>query len=225
MITNINVGLTANDTVLYRHIRLDNNTTFYVGIGNVDRPNKKSGRNKHWYNITSKTEYEVDILKSNLSWQDACELESILISFYGRKDLGIGTLVNMTDGGEGIKNISKETSSKISRKLTNDFTTKEELSALYDIFTRRELANFFMVKESLVKKRLNDYGIVKDENLIVWENKTLRENNGRSKKVIDSDTGEIFMSVRYAAEKNNINENTLRYNLLYSKNKTKLRFL
>jgi DNA primase catalytic subunit len=218
----INVG---NNTVLYRHIRLDNNTTFYIGIGNVDRPNKKSGRNKHWYNITSKTEYEVDILKSDLSWQDACELESILISFYGRKDLGIGTLVNMTDGGEGIKNISKETSSKISKKLTNDFTTKEELSVLYDIFTRRELANFFGVKEGLVKKRLNDYGIVKDVDKIIRNNNTLRENNGRSKKVIDPNTGEIFMSVRYAAEKNNINENTLRYYLLYDNTKTKLRFL
>lgn len=46
-----------------------------------------------------------------------------------------------------------------------------------------------------------------------------------SKKVIDTDTGEIFMSVKYAAEKNNINENNLRYYLLYNNTKTKLRFL
>lgn len=166
---------TDNNTVLYRHIRLDNNTTFYIGIGNIDRPNKKSGRNKLWYNITSKVDYEVNILKSNLSWQDACELEKILISYYGRKDLGLGELVNMTDGGDGIKNISKETASKISKKLFNDFTTKEELSVLYDIFTRKELADFFGVKEGLVKKRLNDYGIIKDINKIIRKNNTLRE--------------------------------------------------
>jgi hypothetical protein len=88
--------------VVYRHTRLDNNDVFYIGIGiSNKRPYEKSNRNKHWFNIVNKTEYEVQILKKDLDYSDAKELEIILIDYYGRKDLGLGTLVNMTDGGEG----------------------------------------------------------------------------------------------------------------------------
>jgi hypothetical protein len=41
------------------------------------------------------------IIAEDLNKEDACELEVFLIELYGRKDLGLGTLVNMTDGGGG----------------------------------------------------------------------------------------------------------------------------
>ena len=37
----------------------------------------------------------------DLTWNEAVELEMILISHYGRKDNNTGILCNMTDGGEG----------------------------------------------------------------------------------------------------------------------------
>lgn len=94
---------------LYRHIRLDKNEPFYIGIGSDSSKNEgkytrsktKSERNKIWYNIVSKTKYKIEIMLDDLSWEDACEKEKFFISFYGRKDLGKGPLCNLTDGGEG----------------------------------------------------------------------------------------------------------------------------
>lgn len=89
--------------ILYRHLK-PNGDVFYIGIGKNEKRayNKNNGRSNYWKNIINKYHnYEVDILKRDLTWEDACELEKILISYYGRKDLGLGNLVNMTDGGDG----------------------------------------------------------------------------------------------------------------------------
>lgn len=40
-----------------------------------------------------------------MTWEEACEKEKELISKIGRRDLGLGTLVNMTDGGDGTFNV------------------------------------------------------------------------------------------------------------------------
>ena len=50
---------------VYRHIRLDNDTVFYIGIGNdnrYNRANEKKNRGSHWKNIVKKTDYEGEIL-------------------------------------------------------------------------------------------------------------------------------------------------------------------
>ena len=47
------------DILIYRHIRLDTNEVFYVGIGNEKRPYTKHRRSGFWNNIVNKTEYEV----------------------------------------------------------------------------------------------------------------------------------------------------------------------
>lgn len=86
---------------LYQHIRKTDGVIFYIGIGNKSRPYKLNGRNKYWHNTVKKYGYEITILVDNLTWKKACELEMLMISFYGRKDLGLGNLVNMTDGGQG----------------------------------------------------------------------------------------------------------------------------
>lgn len=88
--------------LVYQHRRLDNNQIFYIGIAkNKKRPYVKQRRNKHWQNIVAKSGYEVEIVLENITWEKACELEVRLISYYGRKDLGNGNLVNMTNGGDG----------------------------------------------------------------------------------------------------------------------------
>ena len=73
---------------LYRHIRLDKNEPFYIGIGSDNvykRANDKKGRNKIWYDIAAKTDYEVEILFDNISWDNACKKEIEFISLYGKK--------------------------------------------------------------------------------------------------------------------------------------------
>jgi biotin operon repressor len=87
--------------ILYRHIRTDKNTPFYIGIGETEnRAYDKKCRTKIWKNIAKKG-YETEILFDDLTWEQACEKEKEFIALYGRRDLGTGTLVNLTDGGEG----------------------------------------------------------------------------------------------------------------------------
>lgn len=108
------------DTVLYKHIRKSDGIIFYIGIGDNKRPYIKSGRNQHWHNTVKKYGYSVEIITDNLTWDEACDLETKFIAFYGRKDLGLGTLVNWTDGGEGAKNPSPENLKKMSDRVKGD---------------------------------------------------------------------------------------------------------
>ena len=89
--------------ILYRHIRLDKNEPFYIGIGiDMKRAYEKyKSRNSFWKSIINKTDYRVDILFDDLTWEEACEKEKEFIKLYGRRDLGTGTLINLTDGGDG----------------------------------------------------------------------------------------------------------------------------
>jgi hypothetical protein len=91
---------------LYRHIRLDKNEPFYIGISASDNLKraydvKPLRRNRIFNGIVAKTECEVEILFDDLTWEQACEKEKEFIKLYGRKDLQTGILANMSDGGEG----------------------------------------------------------------------------------------------------------------------------
>jgi hypothetical protein len=109
--------------ILYRHIRLDKNEPFYIGIGKTEkRAYFIHNRNKFWENIVSKTDYEVEILFDDLSWSEACEKEKEFIELYGRKDIGTGILVNMTNGGDGQLgnkfNVGRKHSEESKRKMS-----------------------------------------------------------------------------------------------------------
>jgi hypothetical protein len=99
---------------LYRHIRLDKNEPFYIGIGSdteYKRANSNHNRTKYWKNIISKTEYRIDIVMDNLSWEEACEKEKEFIALYKRKCDG-GILCNLTLGGEGVYGLKHSDQSK-----------------------------------------------------------------------------------------------------------------
>lgn len=87
--------------VLYLHTK-PCGEVFYVGIGKEEkRAYSVQNRNKHWRNIVAKYGYEVKVIRDDLTWEYAKELEIFTIDFYGRKDLGKGSLCNLTDGGDG----------------------------------------------------------------------------------------------------------------------------
>lgn len=102
---------------LYRHIRKGIDEVFYIGIGSDNsykRARDKRKRNYHWNNIVKKYGYIIEIMMDDLTWEQSIEKEKEFIKLYGREDLGEGTLVNMTDGGEGtIGMIIKESSKKL----------------------------------------------------------------------------------------------------------------
>jgi len=122
---------------VYRHVRLDKNEVFYIGIGSDNegeykRAFAKEGRNKYWWNIINKTKYEVEIMLDDLTWEEACAKEIEFVKLYGRIDLNEGTLVNMTDGGDGTlgykhlqKNINKIKNGNIGKKRSKN--TKEKI--------------------------------------------------------------------------------------------------
>ena len=108
-------------SIVYRHRRLDTFEVFYIGIGKTEkRAYSKKNRNKWWKNIILKTEYSVEIIIEDISWKEAQEVEVLLISEYGRRDLGLGNLVNLTNGGEGTQGIivSDKTKQNMSTSAT-----------------------------------------------------------------------------------------------------------
>jgi hypothetical protein len=95
--------------IVYQHIDLESNTIFYIGIGkNNNRAFSKHSRGKFWRDYTKNKQWKAEIIFENISWQEACNKEIELISKLGRRDLGMGALVNQTDGGEGVHNPSEE---------------------------------------------------------------------------------------------------------------------
>ena len=93
---------------LYRHIRLDTNEPFYIGIGSkglkwsYHRAFDKGSRNIYWKRIVNKIEYEVQILLESNDYEFIKQKEIEFISLYKRK-INKGVLCNLTKGGDGTK--------------------------------------------------------------------------------------------------------------------------
>lgn len=91
-----------NNFCLYFHTNPQKREVFYVGIGKKERPYEKTSRNIFWHRTVKKYGYNVAIVHTKLTWKEAQIRERIWIKLIGRKNLQKGTLVNLTDGGEGI---------------------------------------------------------------------------------------------------------------------------
>lgn len=137
-----------NRFYLYRHIRLDKNEPFYIGIGTkINNPNQeymraynKSHRSNWWKKVIAKTEYEVEIILESDNYDFIKEREIEFIKLYGRKDLNKGTLVNLTDGGEGVLNriITDEERNKRTGKILSEETRNKIRQAHYGIKPNEE---------------------------------------------------------------------------------------
>ena len=70
---------------VYRHIRLDKNEPFYIGIGrnckgNYTRANHGAELRRNsiiWKRIVAKTEYSVEILVDELTWEEIKTLHDL----------------------------------------------------------------------------------------------------------------------------------------------------
>jgi len=128
----------------YRHIRPDTNVPFYIGIGVKNRKNPISfesdyhrafacvGKRRplHWKRIFDKNDGKivVEIIYESSSREEIKNKEKEFIQLYGRVDLGTGSLINKTDGGDGGKGYrhSEEAKKKISSALTGLIRPPEE---------------------------------------------------------------------------------------------------
>ena len=159
--------------VVYRHIRLDKNEPFYIGIGNSKyRATKKDSRNEIWQNIVSKTDYKVEIIFDDLSWEEACEKEKEFILLYGRKKDG-GILANITFGGEGVVGLKQSEDSKEKARQLMLKNTKDPI---------------FMDK---VKKAASINGKKQAQNKDLRQKLMDASNAARRKKVFSLENGEL----------------------------------
>ena len=103
--------------ILYRHIRLDKNEPFYIGIGINEKRAYDLKRNNIWKSIVKKTEYIVEIVYHHNDINFIKIKEEEFIKLYGRIDKNSGTLANMTNGGEsnGGRIVSEETKNLLSK--------------------------------------------------------------------------------------------------------------
>ena len=164
---------------LYRHIRLDKNEPFYIGIAtHLKRAYDKSSRkNKIWKSIIAKTDYRVEILFDDLTREQALEKEIEFISFYGRIDLKTGTLANYTNGGEELNGLwnkgrkaSEETKAKLreaaKHKPPMSKETKEKLSKskMGHIVTEETRAKLSLINKGKKTKPWSEEQKVKNKN-------------------------------------------------------------
>jgi len=187
--------------IVYSHTRLDNNTIFYIGIGNeYKRAYSKHGRNSYWNNIVSKADYKVEILFENLSWEDACKKEIELISLYGRKDLKKGLLVNMTDGGDGVKGHSEETIKRITKAHIGRIQSVEEKQKRVESrkgYTHSDETKLKMSKASIGK-------IFTEEHLKNLSLSHMGQKAWNGIITLDLNTGVYFDSLRTACDSLNL---------------------
>lgn len=200
---------------VYRHRRNDNYEIFYVGIGKTEkRAYSKHGRNRHWKNIVNKAGYSVEIIAEADTWEDACELEQFLIQEYGRRDLGTGPLVNMTDGGEGMLGFkhSDETKQKLrdanlGKKMSEESKTKISKA-------QKGLKHSDETKSKLSKANKGE------------KHPMYGKPAHNRKKVICTETGKIWHTVGSCAIDNGLNKTTLTHYLNGRlKNKTTFRYI
>lgn len=143
---------------VYKHIRKDTGQIFYIGIGDKSRPYNKNKRTKHWKNISKITDIDIDIVCTFDNIEEAKYCEKYLIAYYGRRDLGLGPLVNFTDGGEGVlgRLCSKETRNKISAANKGRHVGRPA-----PWVTKRMTGDKNVAKRPEVRKKLKDNCVMK----------------------------------------------------------------
>jgi hypothetical protein len=158
------------------------------------------------------------------------ELEKQYIKHYGRRNLGLGTLCNLTDGGDGSVGIiaTEETRRKLSIAFSgeNHPNFGKKLSKETCLKKSESMKNS---DKNLRGKKLsedwkNSIRVTKIGELNPMFGRT-GEKHPNSKKVIDINTGIVYNSITEAAEVNGLKMKTL-YNFLsgHRQNKTTLKF-
>ena len=128
------INMIYKSTYIYRHIRLDKNEPFYIGIGTdskYQRAYSKQSRNIFWNRVVSKTDYEVEILLDNLTKDEAKIKEIEFIALYGKKIDKTGILTNISDGGDGNSGSKHTEEAKLKIGLSNKFKDYSKFDRSY----------------------------------------------------------------------------------------------
>lgn len=172
---------------LYRHIRLDKNEPFYIGIGGKQankggyyRSKRISNRNKIWNDIYKgcKGNIKVEIILESDSWAFIKEKEIEFINMYGRKNNNTGILANLTNGGDGC------------------------VGAIYTEERRKKQSEALKNSPNNLKgKKLPDWWKAKiRETKLGEKNPMYGKISHQAKKIIDIETNIEYCSIKEAAK-------------------------
>jgi hypothetical protein len=195
---------------IYRHIRPDKNEVFYIGKGSLlskghsFRPEEKRRRSEWWRKVVEKNngEYIIQIIYGCDTEEEVNSKEIEFIKLYGRKDLGKGTLVNMTNGGDGSLGIKV---SDITRKKLSDINKGEKH---FNYGKKLSKETCLKKSESMKSSPKN----LKGKKLPEWWREKIRQTkvgsmnpmfgkiSPRARMVIDSRTGIEYGSIMEAAK-------------------------
>jgi len=188
---------------VYRHIRLDKNEPFYIGIGTkpmeftnnsreFKRAYSKQGRNNIWNSIINKTNYRVEIIYETDIREEIINKEKEFIKLYGNR-MNKGTLVNLTEGGDG-----RDSKSMLGKK--NSFYGKT-----HNLETRNKMSDSAK-KRGKSKELIDAQGWSKGLKL-TEKQLQVRYNNGENKvtkTVVSFTSGKKYYSLAEACRKENL---------------------
>lgn len=132
---------------IYKHVRLDKNEPFYIGIGTKPKKFKtfeeeytrafRTSRSQLWQKIATKAGYKVEIIYQSNNYEDIKEMETLFINRYGRINKGTGPLANI---------ISKDDENPYGLKYRKEHlihtTTGQPLKTTKKIYMYDEFGNY-----------------------------------------------------------------------------------
>lgn len=146
----------------YAYLREDG-SPYYIGKGKGNR-----AYSKHRKHIKVPSKDKILILKNNLTEDDAFKHEIYMINIFGRKDIGTGVLVNLSNGGDGVSGYKHTEESKFKMKSSKrppvSKETKEKISKTLTGRKKTPLTEEQKRKISETKKRLFKEGKYKTPN-------------------------------------------------------------
>lgn len=145
-----------------------NQQVVYVGKGTGDRAwyhwKKRVRGNKGFGAFLAllrqeKLEPIIEIAREGLEEAEAFYEEMKLIEVYGRRDLGTGTLFNLTDGGEGLAGVIR--TDEWRKNISESNSTPEKI-ALYSEGQKRRWANPTFREQTIaaIRKALQDPEVI-----------------------------------------------------------------
>lgn len=150
---------------IYKHTNLDTNEVFYIGCGTKRKDTSYRAtyarayskcRSKEWKDTVEGINYSVEIIAHCSEKWEAIREEQFYISLYGRKDLGLGTLINHTNGGDGIRteesnaHLSKINLGRLSKKAKYCY----KYSKMYAFIERYDSFNIAAQANNLKKQNV-----------------------------------------------------------------------